>query len=377
MAYRFVLLLAFCLGGSLNAVSTPRDKRRRVGEIVSGGHGHKGHGNSSKTAAARRRGSPTCLDGAGQEVDYWFVFRYPGGWEYAYMDADTKLAKSRHAADASDSALKRTLAQLYDNADSLSYALWNDEHPDGKKMARTFAHSKGVAAISGDHGFWLSHSLPKFPNAADAGEPGFDDANVKYGQHFFCVSVDSDQFSVLGKAMLVNRGAIYDSADNAGAAAPFKEWAIDQSYDTDKDTFIRHFTSRAGQSFSLFAKSGAWNDELRGSLVAPYLEEDLLTETWLNGKGTLSSHCPRSAGTYRVQNIRSVSFPQLDWEDSQDHSKWAVSDDSTILCMGDINRQEGQFVRGGGAICLKSAKLAKQLGNCVGDVERCHGTVVV
>ena len=87
----------------------------------------------------------------------------------------------------------------------------------------------------------------------------------------------------------------------------------------------------------------------------------MLTETWNNGAGTLTSNCSQNL-QYHVMNIEEVKFDILNLKFSvhHDHSKWAVTSFSDnvagqkvkIACIGDINRQEEQFKRSGGTVCF-------------------------
>ena len=52
-----------------------------------------------------------------------------------------------------------------------------------------------------------------------------------------------------------------------------------------------------------------------------------------------------------MNRIESVQFPS-----HEDHSKWAVSMDPgghRWVCIGDLNRTEGQLKRGGGTVCFQ------------------------
>lgn len=78
---------------------------------------------------------------------------------------------------------------------------------------------------------------------------------------------------------------------------------------------------------------------------------------------------------FRVQNIKKIKVPEIryEFETLKDHSKWAISTDDSNewICVGDINRQEHQKVRGGGTVCQKNKfiwevyhKLVKEIENC-------------
>ena len=108
-------------------------------------------------------------------------------------------------------------------------------------------------------------------------------------------------------------------------------------------------------------------------IVASYLQSNLLTETWNNGAGTLSSNCSTK---FQVHNIEEVKFESIGIEFSvhSDHSKWAVTDGQIyrILCIGDINRQDEQFRRAGGTVCfLKNEKVWNRYFNNVVQIQPC------
>ncbi|VDM69196.1 unnamed protein product [Strongylus vulgaris] len=43
------------------------------------------------------------------------------------------------------------------------------------------------------------------------------------------------------------------------------------------------------------------------------------------------------------------------------------------VCIGDVNRQESQFKRGGGAVCIQDRKLWKIFYGSVGAYDNCKG----
>lgn len=82
--------------------------------------------------------------------------------------------------------------------------MYNDEFPNGTS-SETSAHAKGVVAFDGQSGFWLVHSVPRFPPAPGDGPPGtkgnysYPTTGLRYGQTMLCVSLPLDQADLIGE----------------------------------------------------------------------------------------------------------------------------------------------------------------------------------
>merc|ERR1719503_294021 len=86
--------------------------------------------------------SLSCINDSGKHVDYSYSFKYPRGFEYAYMDAHTKLHKSAKEMDTAHSSVTETIMQMHHSG--VSYVMWNDEPPKGNPSAAPNAHSQGL-----------------------------------------------------------------------------------------------------------------------------------------------------------------------------------------------------------------------------------------
>jgi deoxyribonuclease II len=129
--------------------------------------------------------------------------------------------------------------------------------------------------------------------------------------------------------------------------------------------------SRFGTTFTSFAKSSRFQKELYEDFVAPHFNAgEFLVETWRHGPGNIDSNCSRPT---KVLNVKEISLREekIEFSTMHDHSKWMVSGDNELICVGDINRQEHQKVRGGGTVCVKQASVAKIYRKSIGDVEPC------
>jgi len=321
--------------------------------------------------------SPTgCIDGQGNSVDFWYALKSPDGWNFAYFDSNDKAFRRRdETMDDEASPISRTLAQVYDGAADLSYAMWNDHVPGASvAVGGAHAHAKGVLAYANGAGFWLTHSTPMFPKpVGKAGSP-FAPASDKYGQSFVCISIGSAGLEVVGKLMALNWPQVFSAADNAGMGQGFTAWA-EKSAPEDKaapQTLAIDITSQGGQEFKAFATRGSWGQDLFEDLVSPNFKRGFLTETWQNGVGKLPNYVEGKDGkAYSETNINEVATPDGDgWESTQDHSKWAISTDHQVFCVGDKNRQHGQRHRGGGTICIQDPSIGEQIAKIIKRTEQ-------
>jgi deoxyribonuclease-2 len=139
--------------------------------------------------------------------------------------------------------------------------------------------------------------------------------------------------------------------------------------------------------FESFAKNPSTDSDIYQSLIAPALATNLLVETWRKGAGhSLPSECDQVYHVNNVQRVR-ISLKQnlmitsqtpVDWEYTEDHAKWAVSDNQgkPFICIGDINRMRSQFKRGGGSLCLQSPNVWAILHESIEQLEACPKTQV-
>jgi len=135
--------------------------------------------------------------------------------------------------------------------------------------------------------------------------------------------------------------------------------------------------STSGVSFTSFSKNAQAGVDLYASIVAPTLKTSLFVETWRKNPGTpLPSECTM---TNKVENVHKLS---LKFQNSaqtgefvyvDDHSKWALSQVSThpYVCIGDINRMQSQFKRGGGTTCFQSPLVWNSLRQWISETDKC------
>jgi deoxyribonuclease-2 len=93
----------------------------------------------------------------------------------------------------------------------------------------------------------------------------------------------------------------------------------------------------------------------------------------------MDSYCIPSY-KYDNINIRAIALQGgQSWTSTADHSKWVISSDSSqaYACIGDINRQLGQWKRGGGTYCIQDIGLWQAFKQIISDKDTCSKSVVM
>ncbi|XP_012152333.1 deoxyribonuclease II [Megachile rotundata] len=350
-----------------------------------------------------------CRDENNLPVDWYVLYKLPkvsessnalirDGLAYLYITnvtIGTGWRLSTRPIGSSDSIPGMTLAPIYSdvNENNSLWILYNDSPPDATYVAN-YGHTKGVVAVNSDKGFWLIHSVPNFPpvpntgihtritnkeNVTNSGKYNYPESGTFYGQSFLCISLDGDQLNVVGKQLMFNEIAAY--AKNI----PEK---FSEQYPALKNATIRKhiksppynnkavLKSSGNVEFISYAKCEKWQKDIYEDFIAPQLQSNLYVQSWLNGRGKLPSNCSRR----KVFNVKSLNLKaaDVDFSSSRDHSKWAITVKNKTnhhwVCIGDINRADTQFSRGGGAVCFQEARLWNNYRDAVNDIEPCPST---
>ena len=207
-----------------------------------------------------------------------------------------------------------------------------------------FGHTKGVVFFDKNNGFWLIHSIPKFPPADTYSYP---DSGTIYAQSILCLSFNYNQLSKIGTQLYFNHPDIYHSqiptsfvSDNQDLSnvigGQFKKGVPYTSTVT--------LTTAGGQKFTSFAKSADFNQDLYDGLVAPSLQAPLNVETWRRGS-PVTLDCSARYVVLDAQDMKVGSTAEFKY--THDHSKIAVSTSSSkpYVCVGDINRMVGRDIK--------------------------------
>lgn len=341
-----------------------------------------------------------CRDNKGNPVDWFFVYKLPrlsdssntlvrNGVGQAYMDVNNqKWTLLGQGVNDTGHAIYNTLQQIYKygNAESIAYVMYNDEVPGGR-VSLNHGHTKGDIAFDQTSGFWLVHSVPKFPPNLTSGYD-YPDSGMVYGQSFMCITLNYKYLNSIGQQLGYTYPKIYDSKlpsafeeENPQMAAALKGKHVTSSPWNNTVTL----TTDSGIRCISFAKYSDFGKDLYHDWVAPYLNSDLFVETWQNGAGSkMESDC---SGSYKVFNVVNLEVVGQEFKEHLDHSKWAVSTTSSSsskhhskaapsssgwICVGDINRMETQRKRAGGTVCASLPNVSNNYKNLITDWEKCN-----
>lgn len=252
--------------------------------------------------------------------------------------------------------------------------MWNDQ-PPGTNMSSTLAHAKGVMSWNTKGGFFLRHSVPRFPMTVSTGPySGYPAYARIYGQTFLCVSYSMSGLNSVAEQFLVNDVNLYDSHISQDMADKWPALGMLANFTRLKQfAKISSILSLGGNNFTDFAKSKMCNCELYTQLVAPAYSSNMAVLSW--GRPLMGSGC-RPFVPYDVLDIRAWSIPtptgNLVYNETKEHSKLAMVEQNYMICVGDINRMTSQALRGGGTTCFRNPNLWSALATQIWQWSSCN-----
>ena len=353
----------------------------------------------------------SCVDDTGAPVAWWLALKYPEssspedddslsihprGSEYSLItsDAPEALHKSGSSVTRFDSALARTLAPIYDG--TAKHLLYNDQPPNTTFSSSSHGHSKGVVAIrGGGGGFFVQHSIPRFPQYPSSGY-GYGESQLRNGQHAFCMSLDANGLDAVAFALAYARPYIYhlsegdDTWPTANLTALASGSYIHASDGLNGLELSASLPTTSGDEPSdrtplrLYAKTHWLSSDMVSNIIAPSLGTSMWSQSWLNTGGVLGAACPVSDvfGGSNVDGVSVVDATLLEagpessitpWHTHDDHSKWAVAmdDDKPWSCFSDNNRVHSQLTRSGLSVCIHHEGLHTAMHGVVREHNEC------
>ena len=217
---------------------------------------------------------------------------------------------------------------------------------------------------------WLIHSVPRFPPDPRQGTGyRYPDSGIQNGQSFLCIRANYLDLIIIANDLFYTWPWIY--AHNNPDVSRFRIlWRVLYAGPI-KNHQPKRYDQAAVQTigqFTIFSKAGGYNGDIYKGLMAPYFQDQvkparlsMYVKTWIRRR-ELPSDCRGGTNVYNVDRIeRLVGY---NYQKSQDHSKWAITN-TYYVCVGGLNRMTTQAVRGGSSMCLKAPSLAAQIGGSI------------
>lgn len=252
------------------------------------------------------------------------------------------------------------ISELYANANANANSAWkhwiiyNDETGHlGDKHHRK-GHCKGILAWSGTRISWLCHSIPNFPRNFDGKSiSDIEKGETIYGQSLQYIEIPfSDE--VFEKIM--NQLYIMDPHIFNEKISSILRISSSEKMHSEEVSAICLSKS---PSIIHLAKSPFCNIDIYSDYISKHFDKSgkWKVETWIRGHRIAKESDP-------IEDVTQLQFENTCYTETQDHSKWAVSE-KELYAVGDLNRMTSQFHRGGGIFICSNAEIAKSLRSII------------
>lgn len=245
------------------------------------------------------------------------------------------------------------LSNLYKNATWRHWIAYNDQNYENRVKK---GHCKGLLAWNDTHVSWLCHSVPYFPRSFTGTTiSDIDVSEQLYGQSFHYYECP------ITPTLL---RAIFHQLFTMEACPVFEHYTgTTMTWEMEKCNFQSMAFSKLVLTDTLvhMAKSPKAEVDIYSQYVAICYPALWKVETWIRGH-TITTPCPL------IQDCDTLAYKNIAYKESQDHSKWAVSDKDWYW-VGDLNRMTSQFHRGGGGFVGTDAGLARAFRSLIKTIK--------
>jgi deoxyribonuclease-2 len=287
-------------------------------------------------------------------IYFSIALKKPDGKMYSYYDSenisDSFIIKEN---------INEWINNLYiKNNNKWTYQLlYNDEIPDNMDNHKTFflnkkGHNKGILLWNSTTIGWLIHSVPKYPNEIELKNFKIEDieeGQLIYGQSFVYIELDIKELDNIFRQLKIMEASVYFTNYNKYGDIKL----VDINLGTNLINNIK-----LDENIFHISKSSKWNKDIYDEYLRIFMDSKILCQSWMK---------PGLNSTENTKNIKNIKWDdKINYTTSQDHSKYAISmnKNNPWVHIGDINRMESQYRRGGGGIIIKD----KNLWNCFNKI---------
>jgi len=220
--------------------------------------------------------------------------------------------------------------------DDISSLNYNNKH--NRK-----GHCKGILSWSKNNNKigWLCHSVPNFPRLFNGLYISkIEDSEKMYGQSFQYIEIEYDEnilYDIIKQIHIMESNIYIDNSKYKNMIFP----KVDKINMLKINEDIIHYAKPPNDNVDIY------------NYIASIYKYNWKIETWKRG------HLIEEKNDHII-DTKEIIIDNIHFKSSQDHSKWAVSDDE-YYWIGDLNRMSSQFKRGGGGFICKDSKLTDAL----------------
>ncbi|KFD51978.1 hypothetical protein M513_07110, partial [Trichuris suis] len=252
------------------------------------------------------------------------------------------------------------------------YAIYNDAMPYSPGVS-TGGSSKGVIVYRNSSGFFMTHTVPGFP---DVDEYKWTEEMYSSAHLFICLTLDKKMAEDIMSQLSYAGPLIYAASVPKDERKREPGKTLYKLLTTDKQrpsSGGRSFNAKAGkQNFFFFMKVGRPETDLTGDLIAKHFAQSFAVFTGveiMKGDKKLPSKC---RGGFKVENVRdTISVAKYDHTPYQNDFSWSCS--SQTFCLLSQGRTVKDQRKHGMATCVASKKARKSFCSSVTNktLERC------
>jgi len=244
--------------------------------------------------------------------------------------------------------------------DELPNTICENEHiePSKNNYFNKKGHCKGIILWNSERLGWLIHSVPKYPNIIRLNSENkideIDNNQLIYGQSFIYIEMNIQNLdNILKQIYLMESNIYYTTINNI-----FND--MHQKIDNNA---IRCTINQMKITDNIYhiSKNSKWNFDLYDNYLVDFCKSNILCQTWMK---------PGLNSTNNTKNIKTIRWNKdITYITSQDHSKYAISMNkkNPWIFVGDINRMESQYKRGGGGLVIRDEKIWKAFNKIIID----------
>uniref|UniRef100_A0A5S6QEB0 Deoxyribonuclease II n=1 Tax=Trichuris muris TaxID=70415 RepID=A0A5S6QEB0_TRIMR len=271
---------------------------------------------------------------------------------------------------AADGVLDGLFKPYYTAATKVNYNLiaYSDYPPFHREPSKCASPVRGVLGYTDSDGWWLSHSIDKWPDmqAAAFAAPPAGGAGL-----IVCVTLPVSEMGRWGTALNYQNPMIYYFQS---AAAGTANALVDKKELNDLtippapifSPFVRkeEFQIPNGLKYSVFSMLPQAKQDIYSAYIALALQTKLIVYT-----------------TYTVENVKAqtITVNGAQITRSEDSSRWAISkanNAKAVFCICGNDRRKNAIGSGGGALCLHQQTVHQLFRAMVSnkDIEACKTT---